>query len=99
MSADALFEAIAEEITRRVVAHLEARLPQPAQPQKPPPAPQWVDTRTAAKMLGLSRSTLEYLRAQGKPPAFVKIGGPGGAVRYSVEELHAFMAARTRNRK
>ena len=36
------------------------------------------------------------LRSQGKPPSFVKIGGPGGPVRYAVEELHAFMTARTR---
>ena len=52
----------------------------------------YVDTRGAAKRIKLSVSYLEKLRASGEGPEYVRVGK---AIRYSVEALDRFMAART----
>ena len=74
-------------------AHIEQRTPrpQPAAQQQAQPA-QYLTTKAAAAMLGLGVSTLELWRAKGKGPAFVKLPGAGGAVRYARQELDAWIA-------
>jgi predicted DNA-binding transcriptional regulator AlpA len=52
-----------------------------------------LDTRAAADFLGVSARTLENFRVRGGGPRFVKIGG---AVRYRVESLEAFLRQRER---
>jgi hypothetical protein len=37
-------------------------------------APEYLDTKAAAEMLGISRRTLEGLRARGQGPAHIRIG-------------------------
>lgn len=73
-------------------------------PQTPPPPPPsshdayqarlasaenvWVNTKQAAKMLGMAGSKLEQFRAKGGGPTFTKIGK---YVRYRVADLQAWM--------
>lgn len=52
-----------------------------------------LDTRAAAAFLGVSARTLEGFRVRGGGPRFVKIGG---AVRYRVESLEAFLRQQER---
>lgn len=61
------------------------------------PSPEYLDTMSAAKLLGLSASHLEKLR-------FFKKDGPryskfGRAVRYSVDDLRAWAAGRAQGVK
>lgn len=58
-------------------------------PLVPPEQPQFLTTRQAANMLGLSTRVLEKWRLEGRPPSFVKFGW---AVRYSRAELDRFAA-------
>ena len=57
----------------------------------PPPAPRFVDTAEAARILGLSPRTLEKQRCQGRGPAYHKLGG---RVLYALVELEALRAQR-----
>ena len=50
-----------------------------------------LDTLAAARHIGLSKSTLEKLRVFGGGPKYLKLGK---AVRYRVEDLDAWLAAR-----
>ena len=50
-----------------------------------------LDTRAAARHVGLSKSTLEKLRVFGGGPRYLKLGT---AVRYRTEDLDAWLAAR-----
>jgi len=50
-----------------------------------------LDTYGAAQHLGLSKSTLEKKRVYGDGPPFLKLGK---AVRYRVQDLDAWLAAR-----
>ncbi len=59
----------------------------------PRPATAVLDTRAAADFLGVSARTLEGFRVRGGGPRFVKIGG---AVRYRVESLDAFLRQQER---
>jgi predicted DNA-binding transcriptional regulator AlpA len=54
---------------------------------------QWFDTRGAAERLGLHADSLRRLRRTGGGPRYVRFGKR--AVRYCLEELDAWMAART----
>jgi len=71
-----------------------------APPPPPPPAPvpsseaQYVDTKGASKLLGLSVPTLEGMRARGVGPNVVRVGRR--IVRYHVPDLHAWAAAQKR---
>lgn len=47
-----------------------------------------LDTREAAKRLGVKKHTLENWRVSGRGPRFVKLGG---LVRYPVEEITRFL--------
>src|SRR5262245_55179156 len=60
-----------------------SKAPAPAQPVEQPPA-EYVGTREAAALLGVSVATLEALRARGKGPPFIRVGR---RVRYSIAEL------------
>lgn len=51
--------------------------------------PAVVDTREAARLLGLSPRTLEGMRVRGEGPPFSKLGG---AVRYRLAALEAYLA-------
>ncbi|MEM9060543.1 MAG: helix-turn-helix domain-containing protein [Pseudomonadota bacterium] len=52
-----------------------------------------VPEQKAAEILGVSVSWLQKTRSQGRPgPAYVKIGG---AVRYQLSALEAFISANT----
>lgn len=53
-----------------------------------------LDTRTAARRVGLGVSTLEKMRCQGRGPRFVKL--TNSAVRYHPGELDAWVARRVR---
>jgi hypothetical protein len=54
-------------------------------------APKYTNTRGAAEHLALSASYLEKRRLSGGGPRFIKIGK---AVRYRIDELDAWAAAR-----
>lgn len=51
----------------------------------------YIDSRKAAKLIGLAAATLATLRSRGGGPRFVKAGK---RVLYSVDELHEWMRAR-----
>jgi len=54
----------------------------------------------AAEYLGVSQGTLSRWAAERRGPAFIKLAdGDGGAVRYAVDALEEFLAARTRSPK
>ena len=53
--------------------------------------PLYVDEKRAARIVAMSVSKLQKLRAVGDGPIFSKIGR---LVRYSREDLHAFMRAK-----
>jgi len=53
-------------------------------------APEYLDTQAAAQFIGLSPLTLEQWRSEGKGPTFCRVGR---AIRYSVQDLRAFMDA------
>jgi len=48
-----------------------------------------VDTRTAARFLGMSQSTLHIWRREGKGPAFYRLGTK--TIKYSLKDLTDFM--------
>lgn len=52
-----------------------------------------LDTRQAADYLGLSKFTLEIWRSRGDGPRYLKLGR---SVRYTREDLNAFMNAAAR---
>ena len=56
-----------------------------------PYSPAVLDTRDAARFVGLSRSTLEKLRVSGSGPTYLKLGH---IVRYLPEDLVQWLAAR-----
>src|SRR5262249_45556357 len=84
-------EEFAERIAQRVAALLAERTPPPPAPPPQRPQPEYLNTKAAASLLGLGRSTLEGWRAQGKGPKFLKLPGPGGAVRYSRADLDEWL--------
>tara|TARA_A100001037_G_scaffold304121_1_gene339938 strand:+ start:2089 stop:2304 length:216 start_codon:yes stop_codon:yes gene_type:complete len=53
--------------------------------------PSYVDEKVAAKIVAMSVSKLQKLRAAGDGPVFSKIGR---LVRYRLDDLHAFMRAK-----
>ena len=55
-------------------------------------SPAYVNTREAAKYLGLHADTLRKLRREGGGPPYARIGR---AVRYDLRELDRFMAERS----
>lgn len=94
-SADDFLDALAERIALRVAA----LIPQPqAQAPAAPPA-EYLTTKQAAKLLNVGASTLELWRAQRKGPAFIKMPGAGGAIRYSRADLDAWLAKHARKPK
>lgn len=55
-----------------------------------------LQTRDAAQMLGVSTAWLERKRWEGKPPTYVRVGGPNGrAVRYRKSDLLSYIEANT----
>jgi hypothetical protein len=58
----------------------------PANDAPPPALPEYLSTKQAAALLGVSVKHLEGLRARGSGPPFVRIGH---AVRYPAAELRA----------
>jgi predicted DNA-binding transcriptional regulator AlpA len=54
---------------------------------------QYLRTQEAAKILGLSRRTLEKHRSYGTGPQFLKLGG---RVVYKIEDLHSWALRGTR---
>ena len=56
-----------------------------------PYSPAVLDTRAAARFVGLSSSTLEKLRVTGTGPTYLKLGH---IVRYMPEDLARWLAAR-----
>ena len=57
---------------------------------------EYVDEKVAAKIIAMSVSKLQKLRAAGDGPVFSKIGR---LVRYSLDDLHAFMRAKRATRR
>jgi predicted DNA-binding transcriptional regulator AlpA len=84
---DDLIQRVAEATAKRLVD----LLPKPAPPPTKSSAPsQYLTTREAAKLAGLSASTLEAWRARGKGPKAVKL--ETAAVRYKREDLERWLA-------
>lgn len=54
-----------------------------------------VDTKEAARILGISHRTLENFRLRGGGPAYVRVGAGGKLVRYRLSALSAWMDAHT----
>ncbi len=48
-----------------------------------------------AKLLKVRNQTLRAWRTKGCGPAYVRLGGPRGRVRYVLQDVQAFLAART----
>jgi len=48
-----------------------------------------------ARLLKVQPQTLRAWRTRGGGPAYVRLGGPRGRVRYALQDVHAFLAART----
>ena len=74
----------------------------PQRPSKTTPAPggrearperSFLDTRRAAKVIGMSRRTLEKWRTLGKGPPYLKLGR---RVLYSSTDLEAWIESRRR---
>lgn len=57
------------------------------------PEPEYLSTAAAAAITGLSIAWFERIRWAGGGPPYMKVGR---SVRYSTQELRAFMAARRR---
>jgi len=58
--------------------------------------PRLLHTRDAAKILGVSAAWLERKRWEGKPPRYVRVGGPDGrAVRYRENDLLNYIEQNT----
>jgi hypothetical protein len=60
---------------------------------KPSPSLAYLDTSATAALTGISESTLEKQRLTGGGIPFIKAGR---LVKYSVADIHAWMAARRR---
>lgn len=56
--------------------------------------PQYLSPPQAARYLGLTERCLAAWRNAGTGPAFVRLGGFTGRVRYSVAEIDRFMRRR-----
>jgi hypothetical protein len=61
-------------------------------------APRFLDTRAAARVLGIPVSTLQTWRVRGGGPPFRRIGDAGRLVRYEIAGLIAFAEARPAQR-
>jgi excisionase family DNA binding protein len=94
-------DAPATVLSRPVTAALTTGSPKRRSPKKPknaPPQPpvleqRYLSTAEAALYTGISESTLEKWRIDGKGPEYTKAGK---MVLYDVRDLDAFMAARKR---
>jgi hypothetical protein len=59
--------------------------------------PQFLDEAAAARLCGLSPRSLQQMRYDGSGPPFIKLGDVRrGIIRYSVQDLHLWMATRQR---
>jgi predicted DNA-binding transcriptional regulator AlpA len=72
-----------------IVEALNARAAAAAKPAResypiPIPETEYLDTKQAAKLLGVSRKGLESLRARGDGPPYIRIGK---AIRYPVATI------------
>jgi hypothetical protein len=54
-----------------------------------------VPRKQAAELLGLKPHTLAVKAMRGDGPPYVRVGGPRGRCFYAVEDLEAWIAART----
>lgn len=72
------------------IQQLEDRLSNLETSLKPAPDPQVLDTKAAAKLLGLSPRTLETWRSRGKGPPYVS----GRPVQYRRGDLEAWQKRR-----
>ena len=59
----------------------------------PPPLDRWLTTEEAAALLSFSPTTLAHWRFLERGPAWLRIGGPNGPVRYSLHALQEWMRA------
>lgn len=93
------FAALARELKRdrdaqtaEIKAHIDARLSacEPASA-----TPEFVNSKQAARILGVSNSSMEGWRARGVGPVYCKIGA---AVRYSRADIEAFAQARKKGK-
>jgi predicted DNA-binding transcriptional regulator AlpA len=82
---DVLVEAIAEAVARRLA---EQRPATPAEATAPPAETEWLDTKAAAKYLGIAPKTLQEWREKGEGPPAHRLGRR--AIRYARTELEAF---------
>jgi excisionase family DNA binding protein len=92
-------EDFLEDLIERIATRVAERMPQPQPAAHPPQPAQYLSTKSAAALLGLGTSTLELWRAKGKGPAWVKLPGAGGAVRYNRAELESWLAAHARGKR
>jgi predicted DNA-binding transcriptional regulator AlpA len=89
-------EAFIEDLIERIAARVAERIPQ-APAAAPTSAPlEYLTTKQAAKLLGMSTSSLEGWRSRDQGPAWVKIGT---AVRYPRDGIDSFVASRTKGKK
>lgn len=56
------------------------------------PLERLMHTHEAAQILGVSAAWLERKRWEGRPPRYVRVGGPNGrAIRYRESDLRAYI--------
>ena len=84
---DSFVEHLVSLVTDRVVEHLErsGRLAAPTPRAAHHDDPNYVTTRQAAGMIGITKRQLESLRRQGRGPKWVVTGD--GCVRYPLSTL------------
>ena len=89
---DATIAALEERMAGAATAEAPSPAPVPASPALAPAAPaEYVDTATAARILGVTPKTLEALRARGSGPPFTKVGR---RVRYALADLRTLARGR-----
>lgn len=59
-------------------------------------APQFINTKQLAELIGFDPDSIEAMRRRGEGPPYVRIGdGKRPAIRYNVADVNAWLAART----
>lgn len=84
-----------DDIIERIATRVVELLPKPVSAPTPSP-PEYLTTKQAAKLMGMSVSFLEGRRARGLEPKWTHIGT---AVRYARADIDAFVASRTKGKK
>lgn len=82
-----LRQVVREEVRAALAEHM---------PLSPIEMPEYIDDHQLAKLLGISRETIQQWRCKNEGPPWSKAGKR--RVRYRMADVHAWMAARSRGK-